>query len=442
MLNINFYLHNVNIPDVDFTSPQHGNPGCGGTEYLFVALPYYLSKIRGKTCHVVIHANITDNLPKSLECHVAKDVIEAAEQAENMGADFFIYRPTREPELDFLRFVDSIELRTIAWFHITPTHPHLRLLAKSSATSAAVCVEHEQYDLAQDSSIWNKLTFIVNGFDLDGFQLKTPPQKDPNLVVYLGALVPQKGFHILAKAWKKVLLRHPKAHLAVLGSGKLYDSSAKLGPWKIAEEQYEKECIIPYLSGADAQPLPSVTFYGTLGIEKKQLLYQASIGVPNPSGHTENCPGSALEFQACGTPIVSGAFLGLLDTVLHNKTGFLGKTEQDLIDNICLLLNSNSKVTQFGDAGIRFVENKYNFDTVTKEWVDLFERLQQNKNPIKFKFKRNLHQHSKWLILFNRFFQITIGRIIKWPSVIEIKIYLAKLKLKIKLNRKIKKENN
>ena len=134
---------------------------------------------------------------------------------------FFVYRARRHIEKELLNLIKALEIPSIVWAHITPLHSHLRQMANNEHIKSIVCVEHEQYDFAQDSAAWKKLTYIVNGFDLQGYQLEKPPVKDQNEVVYIGALVKQKGFHMLAKVWSKVLQRCPNAHLSVIGTGTL-----------------------------------------------------------------------------------------------------------------------------------------------------------------------------------------------------------------------------
>ena len=69
-----------------------------------------------------------------------------------------------------------------------------------------------------------------------------------NNVVYIGSIVPLKGVHLLTRVWKKVLSSVPDAQLFIIGSGKLYDSKAKLGPFGIAEIFYEKKLLKHILS--------------------------------------------------------------------------------------------------------------------------------------------------------------------------------------------------
>lgn len=420
-MKIGFYLENRYIQDVDLSRPDKGNPGCGGTEYLFAALPYYLAKLRGETCTVVLLANHTGLLPENVEPTQVGDVYDAARQAKRQGCDFFVYRPKRREETDVLDLIVELGLPTIGWAHITPTSPYLRRMARTDLFRALICVEHEQYDQIQDTPVCGKATYIVNGIDVDGFRVANPPKKEPGLVVYLGALVPQKGFHLLARAWPRVLQRHPEARLTVIGTGALYKPDAQLGPWGVAECQYEEKQIIPYLAGADGQPHPSVFFAGKLGQEKKDLLYRAMVGIVNPTGQTENCPGSSLEYQACGTAVVSGAYYGLLDTVLHGTTGLLGRTEDDLVHNICALLKDEDRARRLGENGVEFVRKRYDFAQVTPQWLTLFDRLAAGRPPERIPFKRNLNRHYKLFIMLNRPLQRVFGRFMHWPSVVEMK---------------------
>ncbi len=431
-MKVAFYLENRNIPDVDFTEPEKGNPGCGGNEFLYAVLPYYLAKFNGEDCEPVLLANHTLKLPFNVGHIKADDVYDAARKAKESKCDFFIYRAKRKEELDVLDLIEELKLPTICWAHITPTTPVLRKMAQTPSFKAMVLTEGEQFDQSQDSPLATKIALIVNGFDWEGFALKNPPIKDHKSVIYLGALVRQKGFHVLAKAWPKVLQRVPDAKLTVIGTGALYNASAKLGPWNIADVIYEEKNIIPYLSGPDGKPHPSVYFAGKLGHEKKEIIAKALIGVPNPTGDTENCPGSVVEIEALGTAVVTGAYWGMMDTVVHGVTGLLGRTEEDLVNNICHLLENPGQAIEMGQSGIRFVRERYNYQKASAEWMQLFKTIQNNQKIVQAPFKRNIFRHYKLFIMVNRPLQILFGRFIQWPSVSDMRIWgfrkLQKLK--------------
>ena len=315
--------------------------------------------------------------------------------------------------------------------HILPHLLLLRSIAKSQYIRSLVCVEHEQHDFIKDSPVWNKLTYIVNGFDVQNFQLTKPLKKNKNLIVYLGALIPQKGFHMLAKVWPKIILKNPDARLVVIGTGKLYDEKDQLGYLKIAEKSYEDKYIIPYLCDEKKKIIPSVNFVGKLGHEKKELLYKASIGIVNPTGNTENCPGASLEFQACGTPIVTSVKYGLLDTVKHNKTGLLGRGANDLIQNILKLLDNHDQALLLGKNGPIFVSNRYNWRKVTDEWSSLLVKVNKGDKIIIKSMKHNYFHNYKIFIYINCFFQKIFGKIFFWPAVNELRSLVSKFYKKI-----------
>ncbi|WCB45557.1 glycosyltransferase family 4 protein [Nitratidesulfovibrio vulgaris] len=426
-----FYLENKSILNVKLDCPENGNPGCGGTEFLFAALPHYLQKIHKNAVSPVLLANHIHNLPPEVESYCVNDLTSAAQKAKNLGCTHFIFRPRRDAADGFYELLDSLQLATIAWTHVLPTNKHIRELAKCKAVKAVVCVEHEQNEAMRDTPLWSKLTYIVNGFDMEPFAQAAPLPRDEATIMYLGALVPVKGFHILARAWPKVLQRHPNARLLVAGTGKVYDQDAPLGSWGLADKNYEDKEIKPFLAGPDGKTTPSVELLGKLGIEKFDYLRRVTLGVANPSGLSENCPGAALEIQACGTPIVSGAYYGMLDTIRHNETGLLGKTVEDLANNICTILEDKELASRLGNNGPAFVHQRYNYNKVTQQWLHLMELIALNQRPPAAPLKSNIFSHWKWAIYLNSVLQYTLGKFMFWPTILELKHAAIALKRKI-----------
>jgi len=426
---IAFYLENEDIRDIDFRYPEKGNPGCGGTEYLFTATPYYLSTLKKNKYTIVLIANCIKRLPDNLYLACADNLEDAARTAKKLGCDIFIYRPRRDIKLDITPLIDNLRLLSIAWAHVQLPPETLKKMAKSDYLKKLVCVEHEQYDAIQDTALaaLKRLTFIVNGFDLDGFRLSSIPNKDKKLVVYIGALVPQKGFHVLARAWPNVIKTHPDARLIVIGSSTLYDHNSSLGPWGVADKSYEEEEIIPHLKGKDGNPHKSVFFAKRLGHEKKEILHKALIGVANPTGISENCPGSSLEFSASGTAVISGAYFGMVDVIKHKETGLLGKKIDDLTMNICKLIENPKIAIKMGEEGVNYVQMRYNWKNVINEWDALINSIVNDSDTPRIPFKKNIFFNYKILVMLNRFLQITLGSFIDWPSLGEFKI-IIKLK--------------
>lgn len=426
-MKIGFFLANRGVSQTDFSKPWEGNPGTGAAEYLHVALPYFIGQYGGLSEPVHIFAPYIKKLPDNVIVHQADTVNEAAIRAKAVGIDYFVFRPRMYEENNILDQLDDLKLSAIGRAALTPTPGHIRRMARSTAFEALVCVGREQYDYLMDTPLYKKLAYIDNGVHVESCENELVTQKDPRLVVYMGALVPQKGFHVLAQAWPKVLNLVPDARLAVIGSAKMYNENSKLGPLKVAEEEYERSQLIPFLTNDDGSLFPSVTFHGRLGKEKYDILRRAQVGVANPTGQTETCCVSAVEMAACKTAVVSGAYYALLDTVHHNKTGLLGRGVDDLAINISKLLKDPERAIVMGEAGHRRVEMQYDFSIVAPKWIDLCEQLERNEIPKPIGRSKNIFRHFKFLRIANRHFQKFFGKFILWPSTQEVERFMRRI---------------
>jgi glycosyltransferase involved in cell wall biosynthesis len=395
---VGLYLNNGEINSVDLSHPEKGNPGIGGSEFNCITLAYYFNRLRSDSeFKMVIYANSIAYLPPSVDCHEVKTAFSAMEQAAADGCHMFIYRPTEQDyKQGFLLALEKTHLKGIIRAHNTPPWVMLDDFAQSSAVHRLVSVGEERLDLLRGHPIFEKSTLIFNGFDASPYIPNPHIVGRGNKVVYMGSLIKAKGFHVLAQIWPRILHAIPNAELLVIGSGKLYNRETQLGKWGVAEESYEK-MFRSYLSDRQGNPMSSVKFLGLMGIEKIPIIQQADIGIVNPTGKTEVCPATALEFQACGTPVVSIAEWGLLDTVLNRKTGLLGKREDELASNIIKLLRNAALREKFGEAGISFVQDKFDHNKITQEWEQLLFEVYNNIPNRPLPVRKNLFYRKKYL---------------------------------------------
>ena len=121
---------------------------------------------------------------------------------------------------------------------------------------------------------------------------------------------------------------------------------------------------------------------------------------------------------------MSGAYYALLDTVIHQETGLLGRGVDDLARNICALLADPEKAQEFGQAGYERVVQQYDFSATSPRWLELFQTLQTGSVPKAYGRLRNIFYHYKILRLLNALPQATIGKILPWPSVYEAQVWL------------------
>lgn len=418
-IKVAFYLENKGYPDADLRFPEWGNPGIGGTQFTTVATAYYLNKFYSDQVEVYLLANSTELLPQSLTALKVEDELAAAVISEHQGYDIFIFksRPGNHKIYEQLR---QLKIKAIARSNNTPDLAGLNQIASCPQIKSHVCVGQEQLDFLRDHRVFQKSIRIFNPFNSQNFVPQAEIAKKDNTVVFLGNIIPSKGFHYLARVWPNIVSKKPEAKLIVIGSGKLYDRSKKLGKWGVGEEHYETNHIRPYLSDANGNIAESVHFAGLLGKEKIPILQSAAVGVANPSGKTETFCSAAVEFQACGTPVVSAANGGLLDTVVHKKTGLLGNSDRALERNILYLLNNPSVAKQFGENGIRFVSDNFSPELNAKQWLELLVCIHQNQQISQQPMKTNYFYKAKFAREGMRISKQLIPPLSKVPSLLEL----------------------
>ena len=135
------------------------------------------------------------------------------------------------------------------------------------------------------------------------------------------------------------------------------------------------------------------------------MMKRAAVGVVNPTGMTENCPGSALEFQACGVPVVSAAKGGLWDTVDEGNTGILVKNITLLSAALIHILENKKERSCLGDNASAFVARKFDYEAVCCKWLELFEVVLSDEavKSVRPYPKSQFWRERRWLRIIFRF---------------------------------------
>jgi len=416
-MKVGIYFDNSGIADVDLTHPEKGNPGVGATQYLLASFPYYFSKHSPSAVECILYVPKAARLPLDVSVVKARDLAAAAEASHHDRCDVFICLPPgREADMAVFTTLECVQVPTVMWANNTPYARCLDAIHTSQHVKRLVCAGREGMDYLRDHAVFPKSTFIFNGIDVGLYAPRSRVARMPNTVVYLGSLVPIKGFHVLARAWPSIRHTLRDARLLVIGTGDLYQREVRLGKWGIAEESYESQ-IRSYLSGRDGEPDYGVKFLGRLGAEKIGVLQAASVGVVNPSGRSEICPVSALELQACGTPVVSTPKHGVADTVIDGETGLLGRGDRALRRNIIYLLTHPSVVDAYGTNALRFLRDNFSYQTVMDKWYTLLRSVVEGR-PGQVEPVRHLWRNAKFLREASRLVKSRLNLPI--PSMVEI----------------------
>lgn len=412
-----FFLDNSALQEVDFSRPLDGNPGAGATEFMTVLVASELSK---RSVDVTLLTTATGSFPVALNVKKVNDINEAI----HFSASNQLFLTIRAYISDFDIILEKInthrELKVIIWAHLTPNQNSLKTIAKTPQVKAVICLENNQRVRMGDSLAHQKLLTVPYG--ITGNTELVRVSENSNTLVYVGALVPQKGFHLLADAWPRIEKAFPDAKLYVFGSGRLYDSRIDLGPRGIATKDYENR-IFRRLN----QNSPNVEFLGNADpVLRNSILDKCKLGIINPSAQTETFCLSAVEFEQRGVPVVGGRKYGLLDTVKHKQTGYLVLKPSNLHKHIIHLLQNNSRIETFGLQAQQFVFEKFNLSKVIDRWYNVFEALSDSsKVPIKSETKRmRIRSVQALLIHINRQFVLLSQGY--WPSIVTVWEFIKK----------------
>ena len=373
MLKIAFHLHNDGIEDVDFSNVEIANPGVGGTPFLAVLIPTLLVSLN--KYEIISLSNKAAKLPAKLSNYICGNISGAAEYCEKHQVDYLVIDPKYLPKgveknIDVSFFQKYPKCNFLLWANNFISIKQQKNMLSCPNVLRIINVGREQYDLYRDCSFFDKTTYIYNAYPfdiIDKFSLQ-PNYLRPNHVIYIGSLIPTKGFHYLAKAWKEVLKEIPDAELFVIGSGALYDRTNKLGKYGIASEDYENY-FMPYLEKC-GKIHDSVHFLGVLGSEKYDVMKHCKLGVPNPSGASETFGYTAVEMQSAGCKVTTKKCPGYIDTVV-DKGSLYTNPEKQLATYIIKFLNN--KNTDNYKETIEELKQKFSPQIIVKEWEKLFD---------------------------------------------------------------------
>ncbi len=401
--------------------PDLGNPGIGGTEYATVSLATEMSLDGFLDVTIISNSHVVLN--PAVRFIKVESFSEAA-MLSIVEGHYLVFRPTIDANHKLHQIYLNTKAKLIAWAHVTPSPSHLRIIANSNSVCAVVALGERQYYGWIDNPVVRK-TFTIQNGQYPATLFSQPSEK---IVTYLGALVPQKGFHVLAKAWPKVLKASPNAKLNVIGSGNLYNHSLRMGEFGLAEENYEK-VFLKNLGNS----LDSVKFFGRVSSKTKaELIAITYLGIVNPTGNTENCPASALDFQIARVPVVAGKRYGLIDVVRNNETGVLIRSERELARTIVSLLDDVSRRDTLAKNATEYVNSDFNFKSIIKQWLELISSLSQGDSINPIIYRKPLNTTETCAFFHYLLFRVLLGRFPN-SSLTEyktsIKSRLRKLKL-------------
>ena len=369
MRKVAFYLDSNIASNVDLSNILRANPGMGGSEHMILCIAYLLS-MRVNGIEVLLYSKTKVEL-SGLPVVLVRNFDDVFKSIDFLSVDYLVVK--HNSGLHTILKPYKGKTRFVIWCH-NFVEGELSFYRDNINIARLITVGKEQMELYCDDMAFYKSDYIYNAIstDIDAkYQSKLSLFKNRgNNVVYIGSLIECKGFYYLARAWKDILKSVPDANLYVIGSGRLYDRSLRLGKWGIADEAYERKFMHFLLE--NGKLLPSVHFMGIMGEEKNDILINSKVGVPNPNGKTETVGCTAVEMQLMGCFVATKRCPGYLDTV---KNGILYDSTTDLSKVVVELLK---KEDNHYEETYEYIKNNFSFDVVIEEWELLFKSALPN----------------------------------------------------------------
>ncbi|MGU8300930.1 glycosyltransferase family 4 protein [Clostridium perfringens] len=416
-MKILFYLDNSGREELDYSNPELGNPGVGGTQFMIWSLVYFLKKYN-KNLNISLAANNIKRMFNTVDLYEVKNIEDTIELANKNKFDILILRGPILNEDIYIK-IEKLKVKTIIWTHNFDVPISAKLVSKYKYIVRNVCVGKEQYDRLRDHEAFKKSTYIFNGLDFSIYEKKKEKNNKNINICYVGSLVKDKGFHKIAKVWSQLNLKDSRYKLMVIGNGKLYNSKNQMGKYGIAEGDYEKK-FLKYIVDENGYIKKDITFYGVLGNEEKiNVMSKADIGIANPTGKSETFCIVAVEFQALGIPVISAKKNGLLDTIKNNKSGILVKNNFQLYKSIVKLGENQKYREEMGNYGFRYVRENFNMEKIAKKWLEIFEEVYYGKENINDLQFNNIFSNLKIIRELNRK--------LKLPSLITYRYFIESI---------------
>jgi len=182
---------------------------------------------------------------------------------------------------------------------------------------------------------------IHNGIPINKFSFNNKPE---NYLFYLGYINKDKGADIAVKIAKKL-----KIKLILAGS-------------KYGQKKFFQEKIEPYLN-------KDIKYIGPIDFREKVKLLKNATALLNPVTWHEPFGLVPVEAQACGTPVIAFNKGAMSEIISHNKTGFVVKTEKEMISAI-----KNINKIKRQDCR-EWVEKNFSVERMVDDYEKLYKKL-------------------------------------------------------------------
>jgi len=209
-----------------------------------------------------------------------------------------------------------------------------------------------------------KLIVIPNGIDISKFKPMPVDDlreklglADEKVIVSVGAISKQKGFHLLLKILPDILREYKNMRLIIVGTGpylqKLKDMAVKLG--------IENHVI----------------FAGRVSDEELPKYYNLADVFAFPTLRMEGLPLVVPEAMACEKPVIASRIGGIPTVIENNKDGILIEPGnlKELKERIMEVLRDEELAKKLGKNARKKVVERFSLDRMVEDTIKVYKEV-------------------------------------------------------------------
>jgi glycosyltransferase involved in cell wall biosynthesis len=249
-------------------------------------------------------------------------------------------------------------------------------------------------------SIGERCHTVYNGVDADRFcpssEISAQNEETQHLL-FVARLSPEKGVHVLIRAFKILAESRPGLRLDLVGGAytqsylHLFDQGdpvmASLDPFygSCLSEMVRRQLLLKgeaYLNDliAEAAGDDRIIFHGAIPHTQTVVLYRQARAMVVPSVWNEPSPLPTYEAAACGLPVVSTRSGGIPEIVEHGLTGILVKRgdAEELARAIGRVIDNPALARAMGEAGRQRMLQQFTWEASSRSLADLINKVSKS----------------------------------------------------------------
>lgn len=228
---------------------------------------------------------------------------------------------------------------------------------KYSKFNKIVTVDKNSLLLFKKVNIKN-VNYIPNGVDLEKFNKKKVKKTNKTIFLFVGRLEKEKGLIYLIKAINILKAKDSKFEVHLIGKG--------------SGEAYLKELVSKF------NFKKYIKFLGKKTFQEITSYYANSDIFILPSIH-EGFPLTLLEAWASRLPVIITNVGGISKICTNKKNALIipSQSPEKIAEAMLLLIKNKKMREKLGENGRKLVEEKYNWENVTKKFINIYKNLQK-----------------------------------------------------------------